>query len=204
MEKREGKRITQTFLIRNYELRLTTYDSRDARCEIRDTQNRQRADGFTLIEIAVIVVILSSLLLISFPKFQNIFPQTHLLSSARRIAGEVRRLYHEAVFTGRRSCLSLALEKGEYLALREVPGAEMEKLDGGLGRLLPGVRFQDVVVAGKKINEGTAHIDFSPYGLIEHSIIHLVNSDGDELSIIINRFTGKVELSPGYKELREL
>ncbi len=194
MEKREGRGITQTFLIRNYELRFTRYEIRDTRYEIRSR-------GLTLIELAVIVFILSSLLLIVLPKFQNIFPRTHLLSSARRIAGEVNRLYHEAGFSGRRSCLSLALEKGEYLALREVPEAEMEKLDGGLGRLLPGVRFQDVVVAGKKIDEGTAHIDFSPYGLVEHSIIHLVNSDGDELSIIINSWTGKVELSPGYEEL---
>ena len=171
MEKREGKRITQTLKV-----------------------------GFTLIELAVIVVILSSLLLISLPKFQNIFPQTHLLSSARRIAGEVNRLYHETGFSGRRSCLSLTLEKGEYWALKGMPEGEMEKLDWGLGKLLPGVRFQDVVVAGKKIDGGTAHIDFSPYGLVEHSIIHLVNSDGDELSIIINSFTGKVELSHGYVE----
>jgi prepilin-type N-terminal cleavage/methylation domain-containing protein len=161
---------------------------------------RLRKAGFTLIEIAVVILVLSSFLLIVLPSFRNVSPRTYLLSSGRRIAGEINRLYHETVFTGRSSRLSFVLDRGEYWSDREVPEGGTEDRGVVPEKLLPGVSFQDVAVAGRKVVEGSAHIDFSPCGLVEPSVIHLVNSDGDELSIMINAFTGKVEIHDGYVE----
>jgi prepilin-type N-terminal cleavage/methylation domain-containing protein len=174
MGKREGKKITLTLRIKKA--------------------------GFTLIEIAAVIFVLSSFLLIVLPSFRNIFPRTHLLSSGRRIAGEINRLYYETVFTGRSGSLSLAFDSGEYWSDRESPEGGMEDRGAVPKKLLPGVSFRDVAVAGRKVIEGSAHIDFSPYGLVEPSVIHLVNSDGDELSIMINAFTGKVKIHDGYVE----
>ena len=159
-----------------------------------------RKVGFTLIEIAAVILVLSSFLLIVLPSFRNVFPRTRLLSSGRRMAGEINRLYHETVFTGRSSRLSFVLGRGEYWSDREVPEGGTENREVVPEKLLPGVSFRDISVAGRKVVEGSAHIDFSPYGLVEPSVIHLVNSDGDELSIMINAFTGKVEIRDGYVE----
>ena len=156
--------------------------------------------GFTLIEIAAVILVLSSFLLIVLPSFRNIFPRTRLLSSGRRIAGEINRLYHETVFTGRNGRLCFILERGEYWSDRDVPEGGTDDRGVEPGKLLPGVSFRDISVAGRKVVEGEAHIDFSPYGLVEPSVIHLVNSDGDEISIMINPFTGKVEIRDGYVE----
>lgn len=158
--------------------------------------------GFTLVELAIVIFILSSILIIAIPKFQSIFPQAHLLSSARRMAGEVRRLYYEAAFGGRKYSLGFSLETGQYWSLIEMPGGEMKTREGKVRKLLPGVSFVDVVVAGRKMDKGEARVNFLPCGVVEPSIIHLVNSEGEQLSIIINGFTGKVELYDGYKELK--
>jgi prepilin-type N-terminal cleavage/methylation domain-containing protein len=156
--------------------------------------------GFTLIEIAAVILVLSSFLLIVLPSFRNVFPRTRLLSSGRRMAGEINRLYHETVFTGRNGRLCFVLERGEYWSDRDVPEGGTEARGIEPEKLLSGVSFRDISVAGRKVVEGEAHIDFSPCGLVEPSVIHLVNSDGDEISIMINPFTGKVEIHDGYVE----
>ncbi len=162
-----------------------------------------RRAGFTFVELVIILFILSFAFLFVLPNFKNIFPETHLSSSARRIAGEISWLYHEAGFSGRKCRLNFDLDEDEYWSVRETLQGEMEKLDGnlaGVKGLLPGISFQDVVTGAKKIEEGTAHIDFSPYGLVEPAIIHLVNSEGEKLSITINCFTGRAEIRNGYIE----
>ena len=156
--------------------------------------------GFTFIELAILILILASFLLIAFQKFQNIFPQTHLLSSGRRIAGVVSMLYHEAAFSGKKCSLSLVIDKGYYLLEKEIQEGEMRKFGKGTGKLLPGVTFRDVIVCGRKIDKGEAYINFLPSGVVDPSILHLTGSDGAELSIVVNAFTGRVELCSGYVE----
>lgn len=156
--------------------------------------------GFTFIELVIILFILSFSLLIVLPNFKSIFSGTHLSSSARRIAGEVSWLYHEAGFSGRKCRLNFDVNGNKYWSSAETLQGE-ETLDAdfaGVKMLLPGVSFEDIVTETKKIEEGTAHIDFSPFGLVEPVIIHLVNSDGEKLSITVNCFTGRAEIHNGY------
>ena len=165
------------------------------------TQLLRTRAGLTFIELVIILFILSFTILIVLPNFKNIFPETHLSSSGRIIAGEISWLYSEAGFSGRKCRLNFDLDENQYWAARETLEGEMERLEGnlaGVKGLLPGVSFQDVVTGTRKIEEGEAHVDFSPYGLVEPVIIHLVNSKGDNLSIIINCFTGRAEIHNGY------
>jgi Tfp pilus assembly protein FimT len=167
------------------------------------TQPLRAEAGFTFIELIIILFILSFALLFVIPKFKNIFPETHLSSSARRIAGEITLLYHEAGLSGRKCRLNFDLDEDKYWSAKETLQGEMERPEGnlaGVKGLLPGVSFQDVVTGTKKVEEGTAYIDFSPYGLVEPVIIHLVNSEGEKLSITVNCFTGRAEIRNGYIE----
>ena len=156
--------------------------------------------GFTFVELAVLILILASLLLIAFPKFRNIVPQTHLLSSGRRITGVVRRLYYEAAFSKKKCSFTLSIDNGYYILQKEIREGEMEKLEKGTGKLLSGVTFRDVIVCGERIDRGEAHINFLPSGVVEPSIIHLTDSEGNDLSVVVNAFTGKAKLCSGYVE----
>ena len=159
--------------------------------------------GFTFIELLIVLLILSVSLLIVLPNFRNILPGTHLSSSARYVAAAISWLYHEAGLSGRKCRLNLDLDEDEYWFEKEAAEGEMEKLEGnlqGVRRLLQGVSFRDVVTETKKVEEGEVYIDFSPYGFVEPAIIHLVNSEGEQLSITINSFTGRAEIQEGYVE----
>lgn len=159
--------------------------------------------GFTFIELLIVLVILSFSLLIVLPNFMNILPGTHLSSSARYVAAAISWLYHEAGLSGRKCRLNFDLDEDAYWFAKETDEGEMEKLEGnlqGVKRLLPGVSFLDVITETKKVDEGEVYIDFSPYGFVEPAIIHLVNSEGDQLSITINSFTGRAEIQKGYVE----
>ncbi len=168
--------------------------------------NRNFLTGFTFIELIVILFILSFTLLIVLPNFKNILPGTHLSSSARYIAAQVSWLYQEAGLSGKKCRLNFDLEKDAYWVAKETVDGKMEKLAGSLQevkKLLPGVSFRDIVTEIRKVDEGETYIDFSPYGFVEPVIIHLVNSQGEELSIIVNSFTGRAGIHEGYVEEKE-
>lgn len=169
----------------------------------RPGNNENFLTGFTFIELIIILLILSFTLLIVLPNFKNILPETQLSSSARRITAQISWLYHEAGLSGRKCRLNFDLEKGVYWTEKETADGQMKKLRGNLQemkKLLPGVSFRDIVTETGKEEEEVTHIDFSPYGFAEPAIIHLVNSQGQELSIIVNSFTGRAKIHDGYVE----
>jgi len=57
----------------------------------------KKSNGFTLIEILVVMVLLGSILLIAVPRFQNL-ADVNLKSTSRRISGTIKYLYNESVF----------------------------------------------------------------------------------------------------------
>jgi len=208
MEKKAGRGITPILKAGRWIKRPgSTKEGHPVRLGLPGGAWRNFLTGFTFIELVVVVFILSLMLLIALPNFKNVFPGTYLSSSARRIAGEISWLHHEAGFSGRRYRLNIDLDEHGYWAVREVLGDEM-KMSAvdmpAMKKLLPGVSFRDVVTGTEKVEEGEAHIDFSPYGLIEPAVIHLVNSEGEELSVMINCFTGKAEILCGYIEQKDL
>lgn len=56
----------------------------------------------------------------------------------------------------------------------------------------------------RPITEGKAYIHFFPQGIIERSIIHLVDAKDRELSLVINPLTGRTDVEPSNISMKEL
>lgn len=154
--------------------------------------------GFSLVEIAVVVLIAGMVVLAAVPVLRGVLPGGRLQSAARRLSASVNRLYSEAVFTGEYHSMRIDLEEGSYAAFTETPDSEPEPFHGAGGRLPDGIIFSDIDAAGRKYAEGVVRINFAPSGAVDPSIIRI--SDGGEkiLSIIIEGYTGRVRVVEGY------
>jgi prepilin-type N-terminal cleavage/methylation domain-containing protein len=71
---------------------------------------------------------------------------------------------------------------------------------------LPGeARFSDIVTPRGMVTEESGYnpyIIFSPRGFTEFAVIHLKKSNGSDLTLLTNPFTGIVELHQGYQEFK--
>ncbi len=63
-----------------------------------------------------------------------------------------------------------------------------------------GVLFEDVQTMRGKMNEGKPYIMFSPRGFSEFAVIHLRQSTGEQITILVNPFTGLTKVIRGYKD----
>ncbi|RMD86381.1 MAG: prepilin-type N-terminal cleavage/methylation domain-containing protein [Candidatus Dadabacteria bacterium] len=63
-----------------------------------------------------------------------------------------------------------------------------------------GTRFTEVRTMRGKSNKGKPYIMFSPRGFSEFSVIHLKQQGGDEITIVVNPFSGRTKIIRGYKD----
>jgi prepilin-type N-terminal cleavage/methylation domain-containing protein len=164
------------------------------------TLNRQT--GFTLIELAVVVLLIALFTGLSIPLLSRIGDHG-LDSSARRLAGTVKYLFNEAALSGRPYRLTYNLTQGTYRAARLETSGELTA-QGGLvreQRLKGDARFKDLTIGGRgTLSDGEVTTDILPVGWMEETTIHLDDGSDQILTLHINPFTGATEVYQGYRE----
>ena len=64
-------------------------------------------------------------------------------------------------------------------------------------------RHNDATMADNSTDRpGVAYIRFSPRGFSEFAVIHLKEEDGKETTLLVNPFTGLVDIIKGYKDFQ--
>jgi prepilin-type N-terminal cleavage/methylation domain-containing protein len=161
-----------------------------------------RQDGFTLIEIMVVVVLVSLFMAFSVPLFSNIGTSS-LGTSARRLSGTIKYLYNESAMSGLEYRLIYDLDRGTYRAqVLEEDGSLVDAPDQGREASLKGsVRFKDLQLPGRgTFSMGQITTRLHPSGWVEETIIHLDDGDGKMLTLRVMPLTGTTEVFDGYRE----
>jgi len=161
--------------------------------------------GFTLIELAIVVILISLFSAISIPLLTR-SDRGELNAAARRMAGAVKYLYNETALSGKEHRLLWNLDNNSYAARILEDDGELEELDDAKSqRQLPtGISFADIVIPGRgSYNQGEVAIRIYPSGWLEETIIHLRNRSGDELTMHINPLTGSSEVFNGYRTFEQ-
>jgi len=160
---------------------------------------RRCLKGFTLIELAVVLVILAISVTVLFPKFgTSRFQQVRFRSSVNRIASVAEYAHHRAACTQLVHLLHLDTERGTYWVTSQTTDGKVMPITDALslkGRLPEGVQFAGVELRDMDTSsQDVVAIRFNPQGWADPAIIHLICSTGETLSVIIDELSGQVEI----------
>jgi len=159
--------------------------------------------GFTLLELAVVVLILSVATALAFPVIQSL-GSGNLKLTARHLVRAVYFLSNRAVATKRIYRLNYDLKEQAYWVTTPTGEGEFSPVAfEGLARtgLLGTVQFMDVETLHQgKVTEGKAYTDFYPMGRVEKTTLHLTDEAKNILTLVFNPVTGRVKVYEGYME----
>ena len=159
--------------------------------------------GYTLIELAVVVILIGLFLGLSIPRFQYAMVSDDLKATVRRIVGTVKGLRNEAIREQQVYIFHLDLESNRLWI--EPPGISEEQRALARERAFKfprGVRILDVWCKGKgkKVN-GEVAIRFSKKGYVEQTVIHVGAEDGREFTLVLNPFLGTIKVYDKYVDI---
>jgi len=167
----------------------------------------KKSNGFTLIEILVVMVLLGSILFIAVPKFQNL-ADVNLKSTSRRISGTIKYLYNESVFKKNIFKLAFDLDNQEYWVEYMEDGQFVESLDPVLRRkrVPDGVIINDIFTERfqeKTYSGDESYLLFLPTGFVDYGVIHISSSDNDVYTIETKPYTGGTKIFDEYVDIRQ-
>lgn len=157
--------------------------------------------GYTLLELIVVMVLISMMLLISVPKFRTALISDQLQYSSRRLVGLIKGVRAKAVRDYSDYKLFFDLDTGRVWYSR-VDALEDEKRENPEILQLPsGIRIRDIwsSAAGKK-DGGEPFLFLSRKGYADLATIHLAEENGRTVTLFISPFMASVRIADGYLE----
>jgi prepilin-type N-terminal cleavage/methylation domain-containing protein len=169
--------------------------------EFRDPNSK----GFTLIELAVVIVILGVMMTLVIPTFGEI-TGANLKRSTRHLTGMIRFLRDEAEAKKAVYRLRFDVQNGHYwtetLTVASDRTAEFKRVPSAIsteGSLSGNTMFKDVKAAS---HPDDPYILFTPDGWVEKTFVYLRDGDGKDYTLIVRPLTGATELQEGEVEER--
>jgi prepilin-type N-terminal cleavage/methylation domain-containing protein len=155
---------------------------------------RDRDQGFTLLELMVVVLVMAMALAVSYPSLSRGISSVHLRSTARDILSTFRYAREQAVTEQTGMRVAVDRDKQE-LVLTDDLG------EGSRAYVLPkDVRIQRMAVAGKEIVEGPMLVRFLPNGSSENVEVWLKSDTGSYLRVVTDPITGGARVESGEGE----
>ena len=163
-------------------------------------------DGFTLLELLVVILIIGAFFFVAVPKFQDL-TEVNLKSASRNLTATIKYLYNEAAFKKNIYRMAFDVENGEYWieTLNEneyvVSGDPSHKR-----RKLPnGVYFKDVItersLERNPLDDENEFILFLPTGFVEPAVIHLYTDSERYYTLATKPYTGGTKVYDEYVEI---
>ncbi len=165
----------------------------------------KKRNGFSLIELLVVIMIISAFVFIALPKIQS-GTEMNIKSASRNLSGTIRYLYNEAAFKKNIYRLVFDIDRGEYW-VEVLNNNEYVVSTDYLHkkRVLPaGVHFKDVITErtlGKSsLDDSGEFILFLPTGFVEPAVIHLVTDNEVNYTLETKPYTGGTKVYDEYVE----
>jgi prepilin-type N-terminal cleavage/methylation domain-containing protein len=170
-----------------------------------ESECRACRQGFTLIELIVVMVLISLTASFAVPKIRAGLDANELKTAVRRFIGLVAETGQEA--RSKRVALELRFDADEHLftTVPVAPDTSVEEKNiYAKAQIGESVEVVDIASAhGDKITHsaGDLTIRFSSRGYVDKTIVHFRGDNGDELSVTLSPFLGVTRVLAGYVSL---
>ena len=154
-----------------------------------------RDQGFTLLELIIVVVVIALVLTVSYPSLSRGSAAIKLRSTGRDVLNTFRYAREKAVTEQVGMRVTVDREKQE-LVLSDDLG------DGSRRYALPeGVKIQRMIQGGTEVAEGPMVVRFLPNGSAEDAEVFLQSKTGAYLRVVTDPITGgaRVDQGPGER-----
>jgi len=155
--------------------------------------------GFTFIELAVVLFIISIFTAVAAPRLLSFFSSETIERSASKLALYIEHVRDEAVYKRRTLTLTCAIEEGRFKVTsfgEDEQGVLMRPFT-----LPQSIKIVDIDIQGKDSNiAGESFISFSPGGMADGAFIHLRSDDEKEITIKIFPLAREIDIYQGYVE----
>jgi len=158
--------------------------------------------GFTLIELIIVVSLISIMLFLYIPRFQEAVVFDSAKRVSRWIIGKVQALKESSVSSQKLYVFHIDLDNNRMWVSNELMSEEEMQNAEKKGLELPDdVNLLDVEYPDKdKILFGQTDIYFYKKGYSDKALIHIEDSDNKQLSFLIEPFLSDVRLYEEYVE----
>ncbi|MBF0119965.1 MAG: hypothetical protein HQK79_14105 [Desulfobacterales bacterium] len=153
-------------------------------------------------ELMIVIVLISMMLFISVPKFQDALLNDNTKKSCRFIIGKIQTLKEASMREQSEYILRIGVTDGSLIATKisSDDSTASSSIPQNTYKLPGNVKIIDVEYPdGKKISQGEAEIKFYPKGYSNKAIIHLKGEDDQQISFFIEPFLSTVRLVQSYK-----
>ena len=164
-------------------------------------QKNRSNSGFTLIEIAVVILLIGITLLFAAPRLPESLLSEPSKSASRWIILKVQSLKNQSVKEHKQYSLHADINTDRFWSTSESMSEE-EKLEAedNSYQLPGGLNLVDVTYPdGEKISSGQVDIRFYGKGYSDRAILH-INDGEDKISLQIEPFLSRVKYYDNYVE----
>ncbi len=174
----------------------------------------RRKDGFTFLELAVVVAIMGVMMAISLPRFTSTFSKATLGGTARHLAGTMGYLRNAAASHARSYFLCLDLDNNQYgtrvmdekADLSLIGYQEYDVLDDEIftdyadefvskTKLEKKIAFARVMLGdGTEVFNGTVSMEFRPDGTADEATIYLTDPKQRVYIVYLEHYNGQARV----------
>ncbi|WP_455378675.1 prepilin-type N-terminal cleavage/methylation domain-containing protein [Petrachloros mirabilis] len=161
----------------------------------RRTGAKEREDGFTLLEIIIVLFLLGGMLSLIIPR---IALGDNLSSVTRKWAGAIKSLQEMAMIKQRPIRLYVDLDQGTYWPMVLEGSEEKRPLDALWATpisLPETIRFADIQIGGTRRDSGRVDLLFYPNGRIDPVTMHLADAGNNVMGLQIEPVTAMVRVT---------
>lgn len=166
---------------------------------------RRREAGYTLIELAVVILLIGLMLFLAAPRIRDTLLDDSLKSAVRHITGVAKALRYEAVREQVDYVLHLDLNNNTvWTYTADMTPEKRDERQRVAFNLPTDVKITDIYRIGrKKQNDGDATITFFKRGYVQPTVVHLAKGDR-AFTMVFQPFLSAVEHYDQYVDYSDL